>query len=542
MEHPEALDSSRIMGWLGNSSLSACTKDDRFTVLHACCYSGNTQLIQAMMKSNLDHGSDVGLALDLRTSNGLAPLHLAAKHGHLEIVNLLLKEFSVPVDATAKGGRTPLMLAVKEQAAGWKEIASVLVEHGADGQLKARAGFSALSLALMYGGLVGTGLAGCLDKLPVDQVSGLCVHGLIIDCTGLITTLIAWGMPGDSSTVNTVEFQRLDKLIANGADVNAPLPQRQTTALALAVHPGAVQRLLKAGARVGARDVDGNTPLHCIISMKLPEELKLSAVRILLEHGAEYKDSALNKLHKSPYDLSAGSIRQLLDAEELRRKVDYEQIQKQWEEQAALKLSAVEALLKQPIEQKRGAVKDHISTMTAKMIARREKSTQISEATEPAQLLEMSSSAPKATWGQGYSLSPWELYLCKAAVGTIARLEQSIRTLVIQRLHEIAHGDWQHATALGSSSSKVKLRQTLLLKGACIVWEVGIMFSARQSCYTDAIKIWSIEADVSNVHKVPTSTAFRKFVYCAVIFPTNFDWGLPTSTTSASNTQRYWSE
>ena len=49
------------------------------------------------------------------------------------------------------------------------------------------------------------------------------------------------------------------------------------------------------------------------------------------------------------------------------------------EEQAALKLSAVEALLKQPIEQKRGAVKDHISTMTAKMIARREKSTQISE-------------------------------------------------------------------------------------------------------------------------------------------------------------------
>jgi ankyrin repeat protein len=475
--------------WLGYTSLSACTNDG-ITVLHCCARSGNTWLMEALMQSSSDR---VSLALDLRTRKGLAALHLAAKNGHLEAVKLLIAA-RAHVDAVSKNGRTPLMLAVKEQAAGWRDVTSVLIQRGADAQLKASAGFSALSLALMRGGVMGTGLAECLDDVGADQAVGLCVHGLVSDCARL---------PVSSSVVGTPEFRRLDELIANGADVNVRLPQRSTSALALAVHPNVVERLLKAGAHVGARDSDGNTALHCIIMTKmLPEDVKLSIVQMLLTHGAEYKNSVLNKSRKSPYDLSTGSIRQLLDAEELRRKVDYEKIQKQWEEQAASSLSAVETLLQQPTQVKRAAISDHISAMSAKLIARREKQSHSTAATDRSQPAPAPGLALQASWGQGYADSPWELFLCKTAVGTISRLEESIRSLVFRHLHDIARGDWQHASVLTAPSGRVKLHQTLLLAGACIVWEVGIMYSARRLCYADAIKIWSIETDTSNVDKV----------------------------------------
>ena len=153
------------------------------------------------------------------------PLHLAAFHGLHDIVKFLIVERSQNVNARGFDCReTPLSLACRQ---GYSEVARVLLEHGADTEIK-----------------------------DIDNYSPL----------------------ERSSERGHVEVVRV--LLENHADVNF-LDRNKWTALHLASRSGrvAVARvLLENGADANAKKTDGRTPLHLARNE--------GVTRVLLEYGA----------------------------------------------------------------------------------------------------------------------------------------------------------------------------------------------------------------------------------------------------------------
>lgn len=74
---------------------------------------------------------------------GWTPLHYAATHGHLEVMNLLLEE-NAYIDAGSPNGSTPLMMAARY---GTPDAVKLLLEAGADPALVNDLGLSALDFA-----------------------------------------------------------------------------------------------------------------------------------------------------------------------------------------------------------------------------------------------------------------------------------------------------------------------------------------------------------------------------------------------------------
>jgi ankyrin repeat protein len=91
------------------------------------------QLLSVIARLLLEHGAEV----NARTLRGLAPLHVAAQHGKVEVTRVLL-EHAANVGAGDNRGRTPLHLAADirmhegiERDFGRFEIIRALLEHGA---------------------------------------------------------------------------------------------------------------------------------------------------------------------------------------------------------------------------------------------------------------------------------------------------------------------------------------------------------------------------------------------------------------------------
>jgi ankyrin repeat protein len=74
---------------------------------------------------------------------GWAPLHYAATHGHLKVMNLLLENHAY-IDAASPNGTTPLMMAAHY---GTPAAVKLLLEAGADPMLKNDQGLSAIDFA-----------------------------------------------------------------------------------------------------------------------------------------------------------------------------------------------------------------------------------------------------------------------------------------------------------------------------------------------------------------------------------------------------------
>jgi ankyrin repeat protein len=77
--------------------------------------------------NNLKYGGD-NRFLDMEDNNHFTLLMLASKHGHIEIVKLLLK-YPIRINAIRSSSDTALSLAVEN---GHKDIARILLEHGAN--------------------------------------------------------------------------------------------------------------------------------------------------------------------------------------------------------------------------------------------------------------------------------------------------------------------------------------------------------------------------------------------------------------------------
>ena len=94
--------------------------------------NGLTEICQQLISK----GADVN-------KPGWTPLHYAATHGHLAVMNLLLENYAY-IDAASPNGSTPLMMAASY---GTPMAVKLLLEAGADPMLKNDQGLSAIDFA-----------------------------------------------------------------------------------------------------------------------------------------------------------------------------------------------------------------------------------------------------------------------------------------------------------------------------------------------------------------------------------------------------------
>ena len=89
-----------------------------------------------LVKKLVERGGDVN-------KPGWTPLHYAATHGHLEIMNFLLDNHAY-IDAESPNKTTPLMMAAQY---GTPSAVTLLLEAGADATLRNALGLSAIDFA-----------------------------------------------------------------------------------------------------------------------------------------------------------------------------------------------------------------------------------------------------------------------------------------------------------------------------------------------------------------------------------------------------------
>lgn len=97
--------------------------------IHNIVFSGKSEMVKAYLDKNPQALNEKGLSMGIYD---WTPLHIAAKRGNLDIVQLLI-ERGAELNALNSMGQTPLFLAVQ---GGHKDIANLLIERGAIVRIK----------------------------------------------------------------------------------------------------------------------------------------------------------------------------------------------------------------------------------------------------------------------------------------------------------------------------------------------------------------------------------------------------------------------
>ncbi|XP_066598620.1 nuclear factor NF-kappa-B p110 subunit [Prorops nasuta] len=103
--------------------------DKGWNALQIAAKAGSYDAVESLLKANIDVNS-------CEKSSGRTALHIAVEGGHISIVELLLKEPKLDVNKTNLSGNTALHSAVVSEEARAKEICKVLMQHGANPNIK----------------------------------------------------------------------------------------------------------------------------------------------------------------------------------------------------------------------------------------------------------------------------------------------------------------------------------------------------------------------------------------------------------------------
>jgi len=117
-----------------------CSRTDDSSRIHEAAKNGDLAKVTALLNSN------PALVFD-RDVDGRTPLHLAAKEGHEDIVEMLLAH-GAEVNAGDASGDTALSYAA---AGGHLDVAQVLLDHKANVNSRGSMGMTPLDRALMDG-------------------------------------------------------------------------------------------------------------------------------------------------------------------------------------------------------------------------------------------------------------------------------------------------------------------------------------------------------------------------------------------------------
>jgi ankyrin repeat protein len=221
-------------------------------------------------------------------------IHLAARRGHLAMVELLLNRGASP-DARDSWNATPLF----ETSA--PAVARLLIARGADVSTRNDEGTRPLHRAATRDRLelVKLFVRHGADPLARDQRGGRPLHDAARDGTVEIASyLINRGSPVDAAIADPEDYFR------NGWQALHFAAAREESPDSLAI----ATLLLRKGASVNATTRDGETPLHLARGEGVP--------RLLLDHGAKVGATARRgetPLHSAARDGATARIHQLID-------------------------------------------------------------------------------------------------------------------------------------------------------------------------------------------------------------------------------------
>ena len=109
--------------------------------------NGETPLMMASIQGNLPLVETLVLKNKAMVDHiGWTPLHYACAKGHLDVAQFLIANGAI-VDAMSAGNTTPLMMAVQS---GNEQLVKLLLDKGADLQIRNNNGLSAIDIADIY--------------------------------------------------------------------------------------------------------------------------------------------------------------------------------------------------------------------------------------------------------------------------------------------------------------------------------------------------------------------------------------------------------
>ncbi|CAN0423803.1 unnamed protein product [Lampetra fluviatilis] len=229
--------------------------------------------------------------LDARDpSSGDAPLHVAARRGHVEIAECLLQN-GADVDARNKTQSTAFSLAVE---ASHRTLAQLLIEWGCAAGAEGGSVPSSLDggrtrelrkQMLEYGEFWRQAVSSIMNG---DTAELRAIVGDHISGKRQLTSLSCRCINGSSLLHTAAHFgdtETIQDLLGWGVDVNL-LDYRDAMPLHRARHGPATQLLLEHGGAVNVLDADGNSAMHMRCYGEPGQPSALDAARLLLESGA----------------------------------------------------------------------------------------------------------------------------------------------------------------------------------------------------------------------------------------------------------------
>uniref|UniRef100_H2ZZ37 Ankyrin 2 n=1 Tax=Latimeria chalumnae TaxID=7897 RepID=H2ZZ37_LATCH len=216
--------------------------------LHLAAKEGHMDLVQELLER--------GSAVDSSTKKGNTALHIASLAGQAEVVKILIKQ-GASINAQSQNGFTPLYMASQENHI---DVVRYLLENGANQSTATEDGFTPLAVALQQGH---------------NQVVAILLEN---DTKGKVR------LPALHIAARKDDTKSAALLLQN--DHNADVQSKSGfTPLHIAAHYGNVNvatLLLNRGAAVDFTARNGITPLHVA-----SKRGNTNMVKLLLNHGAQ---------------------------------------------------------------------------------------------------------------------------------------------------------------------------------------------------------------------------------------------------------------
>jgi ankyrin repeat protein len=303
--------------------------------LHVACRAGDVRVVSVLLEAGLNpnfldkiSGASFNLELlyelcQLRVKKVThilgAPLHVAALHGHTQVIDLLVK-FGANLDILARSSFfsrsmrvTPIFLADSA------DVVECLIRHRANILLVPGSGNAASTTVLQRAQLSGRReLATVLEEWGADVALTPLHEASAAGNLAAVQHFLSWGISADILG----EFQRgvhcraplhwaavmgrqrvISELVKRGADVNAKDSHGRTPLHWAARHnyAGAVEELLAVDADFLQLDHDGMTPLAFAVEGGL---LRGDCVELFVRFGADVDAIVPNDIEETPLHIA----------------------------------------------------------------------------------------------------------------------------------------------------------------------------------------------------------------------------------------------